>query len=635
MGRKNPIEYLESSITTYHHRLLETPDAKDDEIEINIKSFHSIETALEHLREFSATARDPFALFAVAKHGLHLSNISNTQAKIKELLPNWLRACVIVGAYPDCIHFTNQCLASDAWGELKKTREGLALLTHRAKSLRNLGSFADALSCYRDAIDLAIKSGYQSDASIFLLLVGKLCGSYLGQRSLFSSLVEEAKSRLENELNSFSGPNNERIRLIHYIAICLDALGQAYSENDPVRAEQHYKEAFRLNWKIRRMNGMSRVRCHYNYLKFEKAKGNDRLQYVNGFNKGLKLLLNSSIDERGLGVRYVQYATMLNQINNNAEARRYLDRGKAIAKKYSDFKTLVRASVASADVLGSDRDLVTISLQEGQTIAKEYRLLLYEGELNRRIALLSDTRNSEINQVKLFERNREIFSHLVKEIEASLSRLNSKRNPEIEFTLLSDDTKQAFRDKLLLDYEHIVKQLDLNLRDLTAALSLNEGRRVDNELVHKDSHMDRTKDTCFILMPFSEPFNRYFSAVINPAVEAAGLQAIRADSLYGPTNVMQDIWDGIKKARVLIAELTTRNPNVMYELGIAHAMGKAVVLITQNINDVPFDLRTIRCIVYDTVNPDWASNLQQDITRFIEAVLKDVKKKKRFLPYAR
>jgi len=55
--------------------------------------------------------------------------------------------------------------------------------------------------------------------------------------------------------------------------------------------------------------------------------------------------------------------------------------------------------------------------------------------------------------------------------------------------------------------------------------------------------------------------------------------------------IMQQIWVYILNARVLIAELTGKNPNVFYELGLAHAQGKDVILLTQSINDVPFDLR--------------------------------------------
>lgn len=156
---------------------------------------------------------------------------------------------------------------------------------------------------------------------------------------------------------------------------------------------------------------------------------------------------------------------------------------------------------------------------------------------------------------------------------------------------------------------------------------IDEVRRAERELL--------AKETCFVLMPFSEPFNKYFTAVIAPAIEASGLRPLRADSMFGPASVMKDIWENIKKAKLLLGELTTRNPNVMYELGLAHAMEKPVVLLTQNIDDVPFDLRSIRCIVYDTTNPDWANKLREEIRKYVQAVLREGKQKKRFRAFSR
>ena len=73
---------------------------------------------------------------------------------------------------------------------------------------------------------------------------------------------------------------------------------------------------------------------------------------------------------------------------------------------------------------------------------------------------------------------------------------------------------------------------------------------------------------------------------------------MRADDIFDNKPIIEDIWKHINEAHIVISELTERNPNVFYETGISHTVGKEVVLITQNINDVPFDLRHLRCIVY-------------------------------------
>ena len=104
----------------------------------------------------------------------------------------------------------------------------------------------------------------------------------------------------------------------------------------------------------------------------------------------------------------------------------------------------------------------------------------------------------------------------------------------------------------------------------------------------------------FVLSPFTEPFNTIFIDHIKPIVEAIeGVTCLRADDIYDNRPIIEDIWRSINEAHILISELTDRNPNVFYETGIAHTVGKEVILITQNMDDVPFDLRHLRCIVYE------------------------------------
>jgi hypothetical protein len=128
-------------------------------------------------------------------------------------------------------------------------------------------------------------------------------------------------------------------------------------------------------------------------------------------------------------------------------------------------------------------------------------------------------------------------------------------------------------------------------------------------------------NTSFVISPFGEPFDSYFIQIIKPALDECGLYAVRGDSLYRPTTIVDDIWQGIKDAKLLIAELTDRNPNVFYELGLAHALSKPVILISKSIDDVPFDLRSIRVLVYDKDHPDWGNKLRTSLVKSIKEVL--------------
>jgi len=90
-----------------------------------------------------------------------------------------------------------------------------------------------------------------------------------------------------------------------------------------------------------------------------------------------------------------------------------------------------------------------------------------------------------------------------------------------------------------------------------------------------------TQDLCFVLMPFIASLDRLYREKIKPTVEACGFKCLRADDLFSPTPILEDIWIHICKSKVIIADVTGRNPNVFYEMGIAHTVGKPVIIVTQ------------------------------------------------------
>lgn len=134
----------------------------------------------------------------------------------------------------------------------------------------------------------------------------------------------------------------------------------------------------------------------------------------------------------------------------------------------------------------------------------------------------------------------------------------------------------------------------------------------------------KTGDTCFVMMPFASPIGEYYSAVYEPAIRKAGLTPVRADAeIFATGKIMEQVWSGIRSAKVLVAELTARNPNVFYELGLAHALQKPVVLISSNEEDVPFDLKHIRVIYYNMTDPFWGSKLLDKVAENILSALKN------------
>jgi len=107
----------------------------------------------------------------------------------------------------------------------------------------------------------------------------------------------------------------------------------------------------------------------------------------------------------------------------------------------------------------------------------------------------------------------------------------------------------------------------------------------------------------FVIMPFAGAFDDVYELGIKASVEALGWECQRADEIIHNRDIMCQVCQGIRQARLVIADLTGQNANVFYELGMAHALEKDVILLAQDVGDVPFDLRPMNIIAYDTILP--------------------------------
>ncbi|HRC90126.1 MAG TPA: hypothetical protein PK910_08935 [Bacteroidales bacterium] len=147
----------------------------------------------------------------------------------------------------------------------------------------------------------------------------------------------------------------------------------------------------------------------------------------------------------------------------------------------------------------------------------------------------------------------------------------------------------------------------------------------EKQIEFKQSTVKVNEKLCFIIMPFTDKLNPIYDSIIKPVIKDLKLECLRADEIFTSKPIIEDIWDNVKKARFLIADLTERNPNVFYELGLAHALNKEVILLTQDINDVPFDLRHFRIIVYqDSISG--ADKLKSTLKDFINEQINGKKK---------
>lgn len=139
--------------------------------------------------------------------------------------------------------------------------------------------------------------------------------------------------------------------------------------------------------------------------------------------------------------------------------------------------------------------------------------------------------------------------------------------------------------------------------------------------------MQRREPTCFLIAPIGLPDSEIrrrsdllFKHVVRPAVESAGYLLVRADGIDAPGLITTQIINLLMTAELVIADLSGLNPNVMYELGIRHALRLPVIQLASRGDTIPFDVANIRTILYDVHDLDAVASARELLTRFISAL---------------
>jgi nucleoside 2-deoxyribosyltransferase len=124
-------------------------------------------------------------------------------------------------------------------------------------------------------------------------------------------------------------------------------------------------------------------------------------------------------------------------------------------------------------------------------------------------------------------------------------------------------------------------------------------------------------------MPFGQEWSADVHRILATACEEAGVRPVRGDDLFTPTDILEDIWQSLNAADFVVADITGRNPNVLYELGIAHALAKPVLILSKEAADIPIDLATRRVILYGHGAEAWREGLARTIRAAIANVVED------------
>ncbi len=112
--------------------------------------------------------------------------------------------------------------------------------------------------------------------------------------------------------------------------------------------------------------------------------------------------------------------------------------------------------------------------------------------------------------------------------------------------------------------------------------------------------MTSSKPFAFVIMPFDDEFYSVYEQFLKPVLEDVGFRVYRADDILSQQSIVRDVVERLHESDLIVADLSGENPNVFYELGLAHAFGKPVILLTQSIEEIPFNLRSYRHVKYDT-----------------------------------
>jgi hypothetical protein len=146
----------------------------------------------------------------------------------------------------------------------------------------------------------------------------------------------------------------------------------------------------------------------------------------------------------------------------------------------------------------------------------------------------------------------------------------------------------------------------------------------DAEIDFTETIVQGVAPRIFVIMPFTEPFDSLYHDVIFPVADKLGFEIIRVDEIPGPGIILDDIQTQIEQAHAVVAEISTHNPNVFYELGYAHALRKPAVLLVRRDEGgkMPFDVRGYRAIFYDD-SIGGKKSVERTLEQHLRAIVKD------------
>lgn len=188
------------------------------------------------------------------------------------------------------------------------------------------------------------------------------------------------------------------------------------------------------------------------------------------------------------------------------------------------------------------------------------------------------------------------------------------------------DISQEYRCKIVVIGSTITLFIN-NIKIVDSTQDIRKGQlkfyiSSAEEVIISNLNVQDIKPKAFIVMQFSDDFNRLYTEVIKPICEKFGLECERADEFYTSTPIIADIVKSLNDCSIIIAEISPDNPNVFYEVGYAHAINKPTILLCdrKKREKLPFDISGFRTLFYED-SISGKTSIEKNLENFLKSML--------------
>lgn len=407
----------------------------------------------------------------------HLSMFSGDLDATMDVAREGFAIYRIVGAFEACIKQYEILEKSSLWRMFEQAKK-MQIMKETAKAYRNIGDFYSALKLYFDCLKMNPEKDWLQRVEL-LLKIGKVYRNYLMQYAFARFFVEEAYALLkENSMQSFGNKKERR-----YAIICLDILGQIYrDERDYEKAERFFKESGKLYGKED-----GRAYIHERLMKYRSnAEENfpdlsKDIEFLTGVITNLK---KNPLEEMGAGIRSIQLAALKFRDVSREKSEAYEDvyKGRYIAYKYNDVRTIIRSYIAEADFLKQEKryeDYVKVS-KTALRLASENNHFILENGIIKDIIELTNTAPDIIDsatKIELIRRRKDIYKMLVQfskfSIDIACKEISS---------LFSNEKLIAIYKIVLDDFEQILSELNTIIEILNIEIDKINQKYIASEI---------------------------------------------------------------------------------------------------------------------------------------------------------